>query len=175
MTALDITFIPQAKHNRDLGGYARTLRVYKSSVDGLVSVYMRGDGFIRGRGIRLSREQVTELRDSLTRYLGPAPRFVVDAAGTVTDTEVEEPFSSFATAVFEGLGAASVCWDSLEGTGVFDSTRAKEIGEAILARHRDELHRFSEWLDAEGVITPESAGDDRAHDDFVNGFLAATS
>lgn len=36
------------------------------------------------------------------------------------------------TAVFQALGAASVCWESMDGTGVFDSTRAKEIGDALL-------------------------------------------
>lgn len=38
-----------------------------------------------------------------------------------------------ATAVFQALGAASVCWDSMEGTGVFQSERAKAIGDALLA------------------------------------------
>lgn len=31
-------------------------------------------------------------------------------------------------AVFTALGAASVCWESLEHAGVFQSDRAKEIG-----------------------------------------------
>lgn len=37
------------------------------------------------------------------------------------------------TAVFQALGAASTCWDTPEGAGVFHSERAKEIGEALLA------------------------------------------
>lgn len=41
------------------------------------------------------------------------------------------------TAVFQALGAASVCWESMAGTGVFDSTRAKEIGDELLAVIRD--------------------------------------
>lgn len=40
---------------------------------------------------------------------------------------------SLDSAVFQALGAASTCWESLEGTGVFDSTRAKEIGDTLLA------------------------------------------
>lgn len=36
------------------------------------------------------------------------------------------------TAVFEALGAASACWDNLEGAGVFESTRCKQIGEELL-------------------------------------------
>jgi len=34
-------------------------------------------------------------------------------------------------AVFMALGAASVCWDAAP-TGLFDSTRAKDIGEELL-------------------------------------------
>lgn len=37
-------------------------------------------------------------------------------------------------AVFTALGAASVCWESMEGTGEFDSSRAKKIGEELLNR-----------------------------------------
>ena len=35
--------------------------------------------------------------------------------------------------VFQSLGEASVCWESMNGTGVFDSTRAKHIGERLCA------------------------------------------
>lgn len=40
---------------------------------------------------------------------------------------------SVESAVFQALGAASTCWESLSGTGVFDSDRAKRIGDALLA------------------------------------------
>lgn len=36
------------------------------------------------------------------------------------------------SAVFQALGAASVCWDTLEGAGVFHSDEANEIGDALL-------------------------------------------
>ncbi len=42
--------------------------------------------------------------------------------GTLSDAE----------AVFQALGAASTCWESLEGTGTFDSDRAKLIGDKLL-------------------------------------------
>lgn len=42
-----------------------------------------------------------------------------------TDTDIE-------TAVFEALGAASVCWGNLEGAGIFDSTRAKQIADELI-------------------------------------------
>lgn len=34
--------------------------------------------------------------------------------------------------VFEALGAASTCWENLSGTGVFQETRCKEIGEILV-------------------------------------------
>jgi hypothetical protein len=42
--------------------------------------------------------------------------------------------------VFEALGAASTCWDGLNRAGVFDSTRAKQIGEQLL----DDLRRLEQ-------------------------------
>lgn len=42
------------------------------------------------------------------------------------ETTVEE-------AVFAALGAASVCWETTEGAGAFDSSRCKQIGEELLA------------------------------------------
>ena len=41
------------------------------------------------------------------------------------------------TAVFQALGAASVCWDPWDGKGVFMSERAKEIGDALVAYVRE--------------------------------------
>jgi len=42
------------------------------------------------------------------------------------------------SAIFQALGAASVCWEFPERAGVFDSTRAKQIGEALV----EEQERF---------------------------------
>lgn len=38
--------------------------------------------------------------------------------------------------VFQAIGAGSVCWESLEGTGVFQDGQAREVGEAAVARIR---------------------------------------
>lgn len=38
---------------------------------------------------------------------------------------------SLASAVFQALGAASVCWSN-PPTGIFESDRAKEIGEKLI-------------------------------------------
>lgn len=35
-------------------------------------------------------------------------------------------------AVFVAPGAASTCWENVKGAGVFESTRAKEIGEKLV-------------------------------------------
>lgn len=42
-------------------------------------------------------------------------------------------------AVFEALGAASVCWSTPEGAGVFDSLRAEAIGDELLELLRAKL------------------------------------
>jgi hypothetical protein len=34
--------------------------------------------------------------------------------------------------IFQALGAASTCWEDMSGTGVFDSERARSIGNALL-------------------------------------------
>ena len=35
--------------------------------------------------------------------------------------------------LFQALGAASMCWENVEAAGIFDSSRAKEVGMALLA------------------------------------------
>lgn len=42
-----------------------------------------------------------------------------------------------ATKVYESIGAATTCWENLEGTGVFDDARAKKIGDELLAYIND--------------------------------------
>lgn len=37
-------------------------------------------------------------------------------------------------AVFQALGAASMCWEYPEKAGIFESDRAKEIGDALLEK-----------------------------------------
>lgn len=49
----------------------------------------------------------------------------------------DDPNISLESAVFQAIGAASVCWENLHGAGTFDSTKAKNIGDALLARIRE--------------------------------------
>lgn len=37
-------------------------------------------------------------------------------------------------AIYQALGAASMCWEHVEKAGVFQSDRASKIGEALLTR-----------------------------------------
>lgn len=43
--------------------------------------------------------------------------------------------SDLESKIFQALGAASMCWSETP-TGVFDSSRAREIGEVLLAEVR---------------------------------------
>lgn len=36
------------------------------------------------------------------------------------------------SAIFQALGAASMCWERIEDAGVFDSTRAKWVGDGLM-------------------------------------------
>lgn len=41
---------------------------------------------------------------------------------------------SLETAVYEAIGAASVCWENMSGTGIFQEDRARDIAEQLLHR-----------------------------------------
>lgn len=61
--------------------------------------------------------------------------------GILFRERVEEPKFDFSNltleeAVFQALGAASMCWENMEGGGIFESDKAKVIGEALMARIR---------------------------------------
>lgn len=97
-------------------------------------------------------------------------------------------------AVGQALGAASSCWSDLSGAGVFKSEQCKVVLDGLMAwlmdwesKVRKEanentwakaqvaarealpelLHRYSEWLDQDGVIKPGS----RTHEELVRQFL----
>lgn len=53
----------------------------------------------------------------------------VDKEERILDDRCLEDLES---AVFSALGAASVCWDSMENTGVFHSDRASQIGDELI-------------------------------------------
>ena len=62
-----------------------------------------------------------------------APQF------TREELEVQSPDEQLARAVFQALGAASMCWDDINQAGVFRSDLARSIGNGLL-----------EWLRSRG-------------------------
>lgn len=57
----------------------------------------------------------------------------------MAEIDMELKDKDLETAVFESLGAASACWDNLEGAGVFQSERCKEVGDQLLERIKQEV------------------------------------
>lgn len=51
------------------------------------------------------------------------------------------------SAVFQAIGAASACWEDISAAGVFDSERARQIGELLLDKIREpfRLHEGEDW------------------------------
>lgn len=68
------------------------------------------------------------------------------------DDEDVEPLS-IESAVYQALGGASTCWEDLSDAGVFDSTRAHEIGGLLLeyldVETRREVSKRAAHIDAE--------------------------
>lgn len=65
------------------------------------------------------------------------------------------------SAVFQALGAASTCWDSMKEAGEFHSTRCKLIGETLLAEltQVDDLNSFAKAIHETAVIKGWWEGD----------------
>jgi len=53
------------------------------------------------------------------------------------------------SAIYQAVGAASVCWESMTGTGVFDDKRACEVAEALIQRLAD----FGLHIDGSGCAS----------------------
>lgn len=49
-----------------------------------------------------------------------------------------EPGADRDAAIFQAIGAASVCWDNPRGSGVFDSDQAKAVADGLI-RYLDQL------------------------------------
>lgn len=45
-----------------------------------------------------------------------------------------ETHESLVSVVYQAVGAASVCWENMSGTGVFDDVRAREVAEDLLEK-----------------------------------------
>jgi predicted Rdx family selenoprotein len=72
----------------------------------------------------------------------------VKLMGWVPDFRSEDE-SSVQSAVFQALGTASVCWETLAGAGVFDSTRCQDVGYGLVGWIHDFLvNTLKEDLDS---------------------------
>ena len=50
--------------------------------------------------------------------------------------ELFEEAEDITAVVYLAIGAGSACWENLEGAGVFESTRASILGQAVLEELR---------------------------------------
>lgn len=71
---------------------------------------------------------------------------------------------TIANTIYQALGSASACWDNLLGAGVFDSTRAKQIGDELIdiidkAFQEDIDHLMDRAQTAWGIIANAHEGD----------------
>jgi DnaJ-class molecular chaperone len=62
----------------------------------------------------------------------------------IFDWPIDKPVHE---AVGEAIGAASACWSNLEGAGEFDSSRASDIVEELLALLRAKL-----WTESAAAV-----------------------
>lgn len=62
--------------------------------------------------------------------------------------EFDERDADINSFVFQALGAASMCWNPRPSEQVFDSTTAKEIGDALLVKINEYVKSKIEEHDA---------------------------
>lgn len=62
--------------------------------------------------------------------------------------------TSLEEAVFQSIGAASGCWEDLAGAGIFNSDRAKQIGDELLEFIRMTVG-IQKYEDVEGPVNPQ--------------------
>lgn len=79
----------------------------------------------------------------------------------MTESNTEHPLphtkEALSTAVFEALGAASTCWETLENAGVFQDGRATAIGEELL----EKIGKITNWTEPHlGLATTEELADE---------------
>lgn len=54
--------------------------------------------------------------------------------------------------VFQAIGAASTCWENLEGAGIFRATRAKALGDELLERLRERENSLVKLISTRTLI-----------------------
>jgi hypothetical protein len=85
------------------------------------------------------------LRDALSTHLDEIPATIDEPLAdwerellmateepTPWEPDLHESSDPVETAVYQALGAASVCWESMSGTGIFNDRQARAIGEGLM-------------------------------------------
>lgn len=93
-------------------------------------------GSIAALSYQLSRDMSESVQQFLTALVIADPSvFLPDKLEPTFDEIIEASNREvLQQEVFEALGAASTCWETPEGAGVFDSTRAKELGDGLMSK-----------------------------------------
>lgn len=99
----------------------------------------KGDNFYKACGVIVNADVITGSTSCVKRINHPGTAHE-DWDGNMRETPDSMPEKLFdwttATdieeAVFQALGAASACWENLEGAGIFESTRCKQIGDELI-------------------------------------------
>lgn len=93
-------------------------------------------GSIAALSYQLSRDMSESVQQFFTALLiADLSVFMPDKLEPTLDEEAEASNREvLQQEVFEALGAASTCWETPEGAGVFDSTRAKELGDGLMSK-----------------------------------------
>lgn len=77
-------------------------------------------------------DPLADLRDPEDRYEGTAPGEGQAQPGEDRPSMLDDP-EDLTAAVYQAVGAASVCWETMEGTGVFQEAQARNVAEDLLA------------------------------------------
>lgn len=104
---------------------------HKNMLTGVFELKCRGEVFVTVRPEEIQNWKEPEktfdllLKEHIDKeHAGEAKdfEFVRELDGTLSKED----------AIFQAIGAASMCWENVGEAGVFDSTRAKEIGDALI-------------------------------------------
>jgi hypothetical protein len=108
--------------------------------------------YLKTKGIIVAETSIVDMAIDIAERLGPG-RFVFaseaiwrkkkgkkDAGEAAEETAEEKEISDpIRDRVLQDIGRASMCWEKTEGAGVFDTTRAIEIGDSLCQFIADQI------------------------------------
>jgi hypothetical protein len=154
------------------------------SPNGLVGVsgfmrHMHDDGGATTWAVKFDAAEIPPTRDDAADPAADAAAEIAEDVQQGQEYDGEEPFEfvpdsdgtiTLRNAIFQALGAASVCWDDMYQTGEFDSATALKIGEALtdfaenaltarLAQSEAEIERLVDMIGkARAIVAKEHGG-----------------